>query len=41
MQDIEGFDFFQAVSGLPLGDCVSATLERSTSSGFVISADGG
>ena len=40
LEDIEGFDFFQAVSGLPLGDGASATLERSTSSGFVISSDG-
>lgn len=40
LEDIEGFDFFQAVSGLPLGDGTGATLERSTSSGFVISSDG-
>ena len=40
LEDIEGFDFFQAVSGLPLGDGASATLERSTSSGFVISSGG-
>jgi serine protease Do len=40
MEDIEGFDFFQAVSGLPLGDGASATQERSNSSGFVISPDG-
>jgi serine protease Do len=40
LEDIEGVDFFQSVSGLPLGDGASATLERSTSSGFVISSDG-
>ncbi|NPC55900.1 trypsin-like peptidase domain-containing protein [Caenimonas soli] len=40
LEDIEGFDFFHAVSGLPLGDGAGATLERSTSSGFVIGADG-
>jgi serine protease Do len=40
MEDIEGFDFFQAVAGLPLGDGASATQERSNSSGFIISPDG-
>src|SRR5688572_2221675 len=33
MEDIEGFDFFQAVAGLPLGDGAGATQERSNSSG--------
>lgn len=40
LEDIEGFDFFQPVSGLPLEDGASAALERSISSGFVVSADG-
>lgn len=40
MQDLEGFDFFQPMAGLPLGDGGAAAQERSTSSGFIISADG-
>lgn len=42
--DLESFDFFQALSGLPLGgkdeEATSASLERSSSSGFIISAEG-
>lgn len=44
MEDLEGFDFFQDLSGLPVpggaGDAAHATQERSTSSGFIIRADG-
>ena len=40
LEDAGGLDFFQGVSGLPLGEDASAALERSISSGFVISSDG-
>lgn len=42
MADVDGFDFFQSMAGLPLpdGSASGATQERSTSSGFAFSADG-
>jgi len=40
--EVDGIDFFQSMSGVPLPDGLEAgaTQERSTSSGFVFSADG-